>query len=218
MDGQLFLLIDFSKDGEPRRKPIQIMSLPAAWKSYGIEIWAALKLVHCCDYISQKGNYRLHSASHWVSPLLGHRGRLLLFTLLYFVLLTFRPPSPGNPAKPGSPWGAKKKELEFPYNLWQYIYLRHLFLPVRLSVQAQALPSHLSAAGFALGCRGWGWPASLREKGTRNTALPAPRGGQSEIFIKIMVLLAWQNCLEHEAIQPRAQLKHVADLFSFGAI
>lgn len=54
MDGQLLLLIDFSKDGAPRRQHFQMMSPPADWKSSRIEFGAALKLVLHCDYIPQK--------------------------------------------------------------------------------------------------------------------------------------------------------------------
>lgn len=127
--------------------------------------------------------------------------------------LTFRPPTPGNPAGPGSPWGAEKKCLEFPHNVRRCILL-YLILPVLLAVQSQALLSHPSAAGFGPGCRGWGW---LGEKGSQNTALPAARCRQSRVALR-NGFPAWQNCFQHEAIQPQAQLKHTADLFSFGAI
>lgn len=124
-------------------------------------------------------------ASHWVSPLVGHRGRLHLSPFSLFVLLTFSPSNPGSPAVPGSPWQAGKKYLKFPHNLRRSILLC-LILPVLLSVRSQALLSHPCAAGFGPGNQGWGWLAFLQEEGTRNRTLPAPVGGRSRVALKMI--------------------------------
>lgn len=53
MDGQLLLLIDFSKDVASLRPRFQMMRLLQT-ENPTAQFGAALKLARCCDYIPQK--------------------------------------------------------------------------------------------------------------------------------------------------------------------
>lgn len=129
-------------------------------------VWCCFKISAALWLHSSKVYYRLHSASHWVSLLVDHKGRRFL-SPFFFRATYFSPTVTGKSHCPWLPLRSRKKCLEFPYNLWCCV-LPYLILPVLLSVQSQDLLCHPCAARFGPGHQGWGW------LDTKNTPLPAP--------------------------------------------